>query len=184
MIHEFKEEFLDLPLEDFILTFDDGLYSQYKYLKELKALKTPKVFFISTNLVRPPQMAPSDEFLACGKAHEKAFNGNLENYMSWDEITEIYKSPWCEIGGHGHNHLRLEDIDSIRERYNAIAKDTEAMLTEFNNHNIAIKSFCYPYNNEDPLLGGVLKRKGIEFIYGNTVQYLNTNRIAIEDLEK
>ena len=30
MLHEFKEEFLDLPLENYILTFDDGLYTQYK----------------------------------------------------------------------------------------------------------------------------------------------------------
>ena len=34
MIHEFKEDFLNLNLEDYILTFDDGLYTQYLFFQE------------------------------------------------------------------------------------------------------------------------------------------------------
>ena len=36
MIHEFKKEFLDLPLKDYILTFDDGLYTVYKFFNKIK----------------------------------------------------------------------------------------------------------------------------------------------------
>ena len=50
MIHEFKEEFLNLPLENYTLTFDDGLYTQYKFFNEIKKIKTNKFFFISSNI--------------------------------------------------------------------------------------------------------------------------------------
>ena len=42
MIHEFKESFLNLPLEDYILTFDDGLFTQYLFLSELLKINTDK----------------------------------------------------------------------------------------------------------------------------------------------
>lgn len=181
-IHEMSQEMFELPLEDYILTFDDGLYTQYKYLEQLKALQTPKIFFISTNLVRGSETAPSNEFLYCGKAHEKAFDGNLENYMSWDEIQEIYNTDGCEIGGHGHDHVRLEDIKSTRDRYNIIASDTKLMVKTFKQQQIKVNSFCCPYNYDDPLLTGVVKRNKIEYIYARDVKHLNKRRIDIEKL--
>ena len=188
MIHELSQEMFELPLEDYILTFDDGLYTQYKYLEQLKVLNTPKIFFVSSNLVRPLEMAPSDEFIACGKAHKKAFDGslenNLENYMSWEEILEIHNTENCEIGGHGHDHLKLWDIKSTRDRYNAIATDTKAMVKTFKTKGIKLESFCFPYNYEDPLLSGVIKRNGINNIFGINTPYLGKQRTAIEKIGK
>ena len=53
IIHEFEERFFDLPLDQYILTFDDGLYTQYVFLEELKKIKTKKYFFISSGIVCP-----------------------------------------------------------------------------------------------------------------------------------
>ena len=75
MIHEFKEEFFDLPLEEYILTFDDGLYTQYVFLEELKNIKTKKYFFISSDIVCPENIEQNDEYITCNEAHKKAFNG-------------------------------------------------------------------------------------------------------------
>lgn len=180
MIHELSQAMFELPLEDYILTFDDGLYTQYKYLEQLKALQTPKIFFVSSNLVREASEAPSEEFIHCGTAHEKAFDGNLENYMSWEEVLEIHNTEGCEIGGHGHDHLKLWEMKSTRDRYNSIASDTKAMVKTFKSHGIKLQSFCFPYNYEDDLLSGVVKRHKIPYIYGNDVKHLNKRRIAIE----
>ena len=51
MIHEFSEFMLSLPLEDYILTFDDGLYTQYIHFDKIRELNTDKIFFISTGIV-------------------------------------------------------------------------------------------------------------------------------------
>ena len=182
MIHELSQEMFELPLEDYILTFDDGLYTQYKYLEQLKALDTPKIFFISSNLVRGQADPLNDEFIACGDAHKKAFNGNLENYMSWDEILEIHNTENCEIGGHGHDHLKLWDIKSTRDRYNSISEDTKMMVKTFKGKGIKLDSFCFPYNYEDPLLSGVVKRHKITNIFGLKTPYMGKQRIAIEKI--
>ena len=104
MIHEFEEKFLDLPLEKYILTFDDGLYSQYRFLEELKKIKTEKYFFISSNIICPENQKQNDESICCEKAHIKAFNKNYINYMKWSQIKEIDKVDNCFIGCHGHSH--------------------------------------------------------------------------------
>ena len=63
MIHEFKDTFLNLPLEDYILTFDDGLYTQYKFFNEIKKIKTEKYFFISSGIICPEYENQDDEYI-------------------------------------------------------------------------------------------------------------------------
>ena len=38
MIHSIRPEYFELPLENYILTFDDGLYSQYHYYNKFKEM--------------------------------------------------------------------------------------------------------------------------------------------------
>ena len=51
MIHEITEKLFDLNLEDYTLTFDDGLYSQYYHYDKFKSINTDKIFFISSNIL-------------------------------------------------------------------------------------------------------------------------------------
>jgi len=44
MIHEVTENLFNLPLENYILTFDDGLYSQYYHFKHFESIDTEKIF--------------------------------------------------------------------------------------------------------------------------------------------
>jgi len=179
MIHEWLPEFYDMKdeLEQYILTFDDGLVSQYKALKFLKTLRTIKIFFISTNIVRPDYKDSSDEVTPCAEAHINAACGDYTDYMSWSEIKEIYNTENCFIGGHGHNHLKLWEIKGLRERFTAIKSDVSAMMKEFEGSEIEINKFCYPYNYEDSLYSSVLNKKKKHTMYGK-------NRKAIEDLIK
>jgi len=183
MIHEWKSEFENIPLEileKFILTLDDGLYSQYLALDYLSYINTPKIFFISTDIVRPENITPSSEIIHCADAHEKAFKGNFEDFMSWDEILEIYNRVYhndriCYIGGHSKKHLKYP-IQPLQELYNNLKKDTEEMIEAFSKHGIRIDKFCYPYNESyDKIYNLILKSNSIKDIYGK-------DRLSIEKL--
>ena len=177
MIHEWNDKFYDMKdtLEKYIITLDDGLVSQYRALEFLKTLSTIKIFFISTGIVRSDQVQASDEVTKCADAHINAFTGDYGDYMSWKEIQEIHNSPFCYIGGHGHNHLKLWETKGLRERFTLINQDTKKMFQEFKRHNIKIDKFCFPYNYEDDLLRGVCKKN-------NITKFYDGSRKAIEDL--
>lgn len=175
MIHEIRDWMFNLPLEDYILTFDDGLYGQYYYLEKFKKINTLKLFFVSTNIICPEDHNQTCDFPSCDDSHEDFFsNGNRSNYMKWSQIKEIANSPLCSIGGHSHNHNIYKDL-KIQELYKCIMEDTEEMIQEFKKNEIAILDFCFPYNNQYPLYAEILKKYNIHNLYGK-------ERIAIESL--
>jgi peptidoglycan/xylan/chitin deacetylase (PgdA/CDA1 family) len=177
-IHEWKPEFENLPLENYILTFDDGLYSQYKAKDFLASLNTPKIFFISTDIIRPKYQEPSDEIIFCATAHKKAFSeNNKENYMNWSEIEELSQLNNFEIGGHSHYH-RLYSYSPLKDLYANLIDDTERMLNNFRNNKIKITKFCFPYNeNYNSLYNGILIKQELLDFYGK-------ERIPIEKLQE
>lgn len=169
MIHEVNNNVLSKDLSNFdIITFDDGLYSQYLNLEHYKKLPQPKIFFISTNIVCPEDTKQSIEPLYCADAHKKAFEGNFENYMKWSQIIEIYNTPNCFIGGHSHNHTKLHTLKENIE-------DTKIMIKVFKSKNISIENYCYPYNFAQSLRKLSVNRYGITNIFGG-------ERIAVESL--
>lgn len=172
MIHEFHEEFLLLPLDQYILTFDDGLYSQYKYISELSKIDTHKIFFISTGIIC--DTIQSEHEIKCEQAHVKFFEtGDRSHYMTWEQIKHIQKINNCEIGGHSHNHNSRwrHNKHTIKE----IIEDTRQMISAFNNHDMQPISFCFPYNNESGVYEQILRTRGFTNFYGK-------NRIDINDI--
>jgi peptidoglycan/xylan/chitin deacetylase (PgdA/CDA1 family) len=160
-IHEWKPEFESLPLEDYILTFDDGLYSQYQARDFLKTLNTPKIFFISTNIIREENERPNLEIIHCKNAHIKAFKGNFEDYMNWWEIWTLQDMGF-EIGGHSHFHKRY-NISPLKELYQNLILDTEIMMENFEQKNIKINKFCFPYNETyNSLYRTIISKNGLE----------------------
>lgn len=171
MIHEFKEDFLNLPLEDYVLTFDDGLFTQYNFLKEIKKIKTKKYFFISSGIVCPEDVNQNNEYISCIKAHKKAFQGDFSNYMKWSQINEINNSKDCIIGCHSHFHMR-----KTAGCVECIILDNQKMFDEFNKHlKYMPESFCFPYNYDTPLYKEILHKKGFNTFFGK-------GRINILDL--
>ena len=163
MIHEFKEDFLNLPLKDYILTFDDGLFTQYKFFKEIKKIKTQKYFFISSGIICPEDVNQNDEYISCAKAHRKAFLGDFTNYMKWSQIKEINNTENCYIGCHSHFHMR-----KTAGCVECIILDNQKMFSEFNkNLKYMPDSFCFPYNYETPLYKEILSKKGFKNFYGS-----------------
>jgi len=89
-----------------VLTFDDGLYSNYLYLNELKKLPNKKIFFISLGILRNNDKRPNKDFITCFDAHNQ---NDLNYYMCSNEINEIedLDSKYnCFIGLHGVNHIK------------------------------------------------------------------------------
>ena len=160
MIHEMNETMFDIDLEKYVLTFDDGLYTQYKFMSHLLEVDTPKFFFISTNIVNETNVQKSD-FITCSAAHDLHFeHDDRSHYMTWVQIKEIDRLPNCEIGGHSHDHLRCMDLKCMVD-------DTNNMMNTFKKNNITPRSFCFPYNDEKPMYRSILQSKGITNFYGS-----------------
>ena len=84
---DFENQLKNLKLQrKILLTIDDGFLSFYENAWPiLKEKKIPFILFVSTREV-----------------------GAL-NYMSWDQIREISKENFVEIGNHSHTHEYLAD---------------------------------------------------------------------------
>jgi peptidoglycan/xylan/chitin deacetylase (PgdA/CDA1 family) len=175
MLHECRREFTELPLKDYVLTFDDGLYSQFIFHSDIQYIPTPKIFFISTDIVC--NGTQSLEFPKCSAAHQKAFAGNKEDYMTLAQIKTLLQDPWVTIGAHSHSHTRLSHFKTLAEKVAYIQKDTVLMLDWFKtNLDFSPTSFCFPYNEDlDGLYRGLLKKHGFTEFYGG-------ERIPVETL--
>ena len=58
MIHDWRREYFDLDLDQYRLTFDDGLFSQYYYFPLLKNHPDKLIFFITTSFIKPGKARP------------------------------------------------------------------------------------------------------------------------------
>ncbi len=176
MIHEVREWMFELPLQDYILTFDDGLYSQYYYNSQFKQLTTQRIYYISSGIVSSGQQ--STEFPTCVQAHEKARNNNFEDYMTVEQIKELMGDPNVIIGAHSHSHTRLNNFKTLAEKVAYINSDTEQMIAWFkDNLGFSPTHFCFPYNEDmDGLYQGLVKKFGI-------TNCLGPGRTPIETLQ-
>ena len=55
MIHDIHQNYFDLNLNQYRLTFDDGLFSQYYYFPLLKSQPGKLTYFITTSFIKPGQ---------------------------------------------------------------------------------------------------------------------------------
>jgi len=101
MVHEITPEILKIPKDKYIdfdvISFDDGLYTQYLNLEHFLKLDKLLYFSISTDIICPENKKQSKEVLYCGDTHKKAFCGSFENYMTWKQIKEIQSTKNCHI---------------------------------------------------------------------------------------
>lgn len=166
MIHEFNESLFKLDLQNYILTFDDGLFSQFFYYPKIAKIPTEKIFFISTGIICESKQSLS--FPSCVEAHEKAFSGNKEDYMTKEQIHFLLNQKDVKIGGHSHSHTRLSQFKSLKEKVDYIESDTKNMMNWFEkNLNFKPKDFCFPYNeNMNGMYNNLLKKYGLVNFFG------------------
>jgi hypothetical protein len=175
MIHTVTEEIFTLPLDRYVLTFDDGLYSQFFYYPRFRDIPTPKIYFISTGILCTGTQ--STVFPPSNVAHDKARAGNMEDFMTVDQVQELSLDPWVTIGGHSHSHERASSLGSLAERVAFITHDFSMMKEWFSqNLDYMPTAFCYPYNDDCSGIYTILaKREGFTSLYGR-------ERIRVEQL--
>ena len=136
----FKNELKKNKLQrKILLTIDDGFLSFYKNAWPiLKEKKIPFILFVSTREVG-------------------AFN-----YMNWEQIRELSKEDFVEIGNHSHTHEYLVD-----ENNELIKKDIETSIAIFEK-NLGKNSifFSYPFGEYSNDFKSIIKNFGFEYAFG------------------
>ena len=122
-----------------LLTIDDGFSSFYQNAWPiLKEKKIPFILFVSTREV------------------------GTFNYMTWNQIREIGKEDFVEIGNHSHTHEYLVD-----ENKDLILKDIKKSITIFKNE-LGKKSdfFSYPFGEYSLEFKAIIKSLEFKYAFG------------------
>jgi len=122
-----------------LLTIDDGFLSFYKNAWPiLKEKKIPFILFVSTREVG-------------------AFG-----YMTWDQIRELKKEKFVEIGNHSHTHEYL-----VEESNETIVADIKKSITIFENE-LGKNSdfFSYPFGEYSLEFKAIIKSLGFKYAFG------------------
>ena len=122
-----------------LLTIDDGFSSFYENAWPiLKKKKIPFILFVSTREVG-------------------AFN-----YMTWDQIREISKENFVEIGNHSHTHEYL-----VEEKSELIKNDIERSISIFKKE-LGRNSdfFSYPFGEYSIEFKNIIKSLNFKYAFG------------------
>ena len=122
-----------------LLTIDDGFLSFYKNAWPiLKEKKIPFILFVSTREV-----------------------GSF-NYMNWEQIKEISKEKFVEIGNHSHTHEYLVD-----EKDEIIKADIQKSINIFKNKlGKNSEFFSYPFGEYSSSFKNIIKNFGFKYAFG------------------
>ena len=110
MIHDIKPEYFHLALNEYQLTFDDGLYAHYYYYPLLQNHPDALVFFIITSLIRPGKARKmfAGDYLAYQKSkkymHAAVIEDRRTHFMTLEELQVLASRPNVRIGAHSHFH--------------------------------------------------------------------------------
>lgn len=148
-IHEVFPEYIPYLLElskEHQLTFDDGLYSQYKFLKNNPLICAKCTMFVSTAYIRSDYIQPCQNVTLCDTAHALAvYSKDFSPYISFKEIKELQELG-VTIGYHGHSHICLDGL-KLTKALEIIQREVEASSKIGARLNFS-KVFCAPYNDE------------------------------------
>jgi peptidoglycan/xylan/chitin deacetylase (PgdA/CDA1 family) len=153
MIHNIDNSIFDLPLKDYVLTFDDGTHDHYDSFLKFQQIDTRKIYFIIANRI------------------------GTEGYLTIDKIKEMMEDPQVTIGAHSYNHTNLNSLPKLFDQIFHIQKDTELMIEWFTiNLKFCPNVFCFPYNNDlRGMYTALIKKYGFTELYGH-------ERIPVETL--
>ena len=136
----FEEELIENKKKrEVLLTIDDGFLSFYQNAWPiLKERKIPFILFVNTREV-----------------------GSF-NYMNWNQIKEINKENFVEIGNHSHSHEYLVD-----ENNEIIRSDIKESINIFNKE-LGKNSdfFSYPFGEYSVNFKNIIKSLGFKYAFG------------------
>jgi len=110
MIHDIRRAYFNLALNEYKLTFDDGLYAHYYYYPQFKTSPDELVFFIITSFIKPGKARKMFEggYLDYQKSkkymHAAFIKGQLSHFMNLEELQILASHPNVRIAAHSHYH--------------------------------------------------------------------------------
>ena len=110
MIHDIRREYFDLNLDQYQLTFDDSLFSQYYYFPLLTNNPGYLIYFITTSFIRPGKARRmfSGEYIPYLKSKKYGYRtfveGKFDHFMTIEELQAISSQTNVRIGVHSHFH--------------------------------------------------------------------------------
>ncbi len=122
-----------------LLTIDDGFLSFYENAWPiLKEKEIPFILFVSTREV------------------------GAYNYMTWDQIREISKEDFVEIGNHSHTHEYLVD-EEIQFIEDDIKKSISIFKEELGKNSVF---FSYPFGEYSNEFKNIIKSLNFKYAFG------------------
>ena len=110
MIHDISSEYFNLNLNQYQLTFDDGLFSQYYYFPLLKGHPAKLTYFITTSFIKPGKARGmyAGEHLSHLKPkrymRRTFIGGQFDHFMTIEEVQQLSAQPNVRFGVHSHFH--------------------------------------------------------------------------------
>ncbi len=110
MIHDIRKEYFDLNLDQYQLTFDDSLFSQYYYFPLFKSHPVKLTYFITTSFIKPGKARNmfSGEYLSYLKSKKYGYRtfvqGKFDHFMRPAELQTLSDQSNVRIGVHSHFH--------------------------------------------------------------------------------
>lgn len=121
-IHHITNDLFNLPLERFLLTFDDGYQDQFQHFFKFLEIPTPKIYFIVPIWLKNP------------------------GFIDIDQLHFMKQHHNVQIGAHGYAHPYLKEMP-LEQKIQEIHQDTELMINWFrDNLGFTPTKFCFPFN--------------------------------------
>ncbi len=168
MIHAWHDDYLKLPLDNYILSFDDGLYSQVLGIEKIIEIY-PNIeirYYISTGILNI-----GFEDSTCNEsdvAHQRFKDGMLSDFVTYRDLRYLASLKQVTIGLHGHMHLDLDHIkrnNSLLDYFEIMQNDVKEMLLstihllEYDILKDDIIHFCTPYNQLHDLYIATMRKQ-------------------------
>jgi peptidoglycan/xylan/chitin deacetylase (PgdA/CDA1 family) len=144
MIHQIDQHLFQLPLERFLLTFDDGTEDHWHFFSDFLAIATRKIYFITCSWVGRP------------------------GFVTVDQLRTMMTHPDVEIGAHSFDHADLNN-STLQEKILHLEQDTQRTCDWFQtNLGFQPKTFAYPNNHAQyGVYTKILQQWGFNEFYGN-----------------
>ncbi|WP_241761769.1 polysaccharide deacetylase family protein, partial [Fusobacterium nucleatum] len=109
-----SEYYNNINKNSMLLTFDDGYYDNFKYVFPLlKKYNMKATIFLNTLYImdkreNEPEIKDNNTVnLEAMKKYIKSGSATINQYMSWEEIKEMYDSGLVDFQAHSHKHTAI-----------------------------------------------------------------------------
>lgn len=130
----------------YLLTFDDGLKSNYLFAKEiLSELSIKSIFFIPVRFMTLKSKEDQTNFILnnfCAGNKKSIYYNSIKNKysMSWENLTELINDGHT-IGSHSFNHINIKKIKTEKDLEYEIINSSKFLEKKLN---IKINHFSFP----------------------------------------